>query len=228
MARSRSYAFVFVCQGGSLEIKALLAAASLRHNMRGAFEMVAAVPTPPKQWGGSTRDTFDLLAQFGARVVEIRNAIGPDYPIGNKLSCLTIPIDADRLIFLDSDMVLVREFGGESHFALPFSAKPADLPNAINPRQWKRAYRAAGLEAPAGCVATTVNGPDRPTLFSMPALSPLIPRSGLGATWLDCSQRIDAKWGVALKRPAPPDQILRLPVTGPEAQAEVRIPGRAV
>ena len=200
MGRSFTYAFVFVCQAGPLESKALLLAASLKRHLSCPYELLAAVPTPVETWGALAPATKDLLEKLGGRTVPIANEIDPAYPIGNKVSCLRVRTGADRLVFLDTDMLLVREFAGDPRFAVPFAAKPADLPNVSHPRQWRRAYAAARLKPPEGRVATTLYGQIVPPYFNAGFVA-VDPKAGLGNAWLECCRRIHAKWGIRLKRP---------------------------
>jgi len=200
MTQARSFAFVFVCQAGALENKALLLAASLARHVRCDHELIAAVPSPVERWGTLSVDTAGLLAKLGVRVEPIVNRIDPDYPIGNKVSCLAVPTTEDRLVFLDSDILLIRPFAGDSRFEVPFAAKPADLPNVVQPRQWRRAYGALKLPPPDQVVATTMYGELVPPYFNAGFIA-VDPRSGLDAAWLEACLRIDAKWGIRLKRP---------------------------
>ena len=70
---TKRFAFVFVCQAGELEIKALLLAASLHRHLHGEFELVAAVPTPADIWGELSAPTRDQLQAFGATIAPIAN-----------------------------------------------------------------------------------------------------------------------------------------------------------
>ena len=45
------YAFVFVCQAGEWETKALLLAGSLRRQLGACVDLIAAVPEPEGFWG---------------------------------------------------------------------------------------------------------------------------------------------------------------------------------
>src|SRR4051812_27588849 len=200
MPTVRSYAFVFVCQAGELETKSLLLAASLKRHLRCDHELIAAVPTPAERWGTPSVETKQLLKEFGVRVEAISNDVDPDYPIGNKVSCMRLATRADRLVFLDSDILLVRPFEGDPRFEFPFAAKPVDLANLTNPRHWKRAYAAVKLKLSPQRVASTVHGRLVHPYFNA-GLIAADPKSGLGDAWLEACRRIDAKWGVPLKRP---------------------------
>src|SRR6476469_1971853 len=107
MPDPRSFSFIFVCQSGRLENQALLLAASLRRNLRCDHELIAAVPSPQDTWGSLSSDTVDLLTRLKVRRVSIENQIDPAYPIGNKISCLRVPVSTDRSVFVDSDILLL-------------------------------------------------------------------------------------------------------------------------
>ena len=96
------YCFVFVCQQGELELKALLLAASLRRFLSVEHELAAALPQPESQWGCPSERTLALLAGWGVRTLPITNPFGQDYPIGNKLACRNR--NRRDKMFLDSDM----------------------------------------------------------------------------------------------------------------------------
>jgi hypothetical protein len=200
MPESRSYAFVFVCQAGRLENQALLLAASLRRNLRCDHELIAAVPAPLDTWGPLAADTIELLTELKVRRVPIENQIDPGYPIGNKVSCLRTAVSTDRLVFVDSDILLLQPFEDSSVFAAPFAAKPADLPNVLHPLQWSRVYRACKATRPLETVATTLYGQLVPPYFNAGFLA-VDPKTNLGDQWLECCRRIDAMWGLPLKRP---------------------------
>ncbi len=200
MPNPRSLSFIFVCQAGRLENQALLLAASLRRNLRCENELIAAVPSPQDTWGSLSDDTIDLLDRLDVRRVPIENQIDPSYPIGNKVSCLQVPTTADRLVFVDSDILLMRSFEAGPLFAAPFSAKPADLPNVKSPWQWARVYRACRVKRPKESVATTLYGQLVLPYFNAGLVS-VDPTVKLGDAWLECCRRIDRVWGLPIKRP---------------------------
>jgi hypothetical protein len=200
MSEPRSFSFIFVCQAGRLENQALLLAASLRRNLRCDHELIAAVPSPQDTWGALAAETADLLKQLKVRRVSIQNQIDPAYPIGNKVSCLQQSVKTDRLVFVDTDILLLRPLEDSSVFAAPFAAKPADLPNVLHPFQWSRVYRACGTSRPNESVATTLYGQLVLPYFNAGFIS-VDPSVKMGDAWLECSKRIDRMWRLPLKRP---------------------------
>lgn len=184
------YTFVFVCQAGELEIKALLLAASLKRFVRGAYELVAAVPTPAEVWGELAPATRQLLRTLDIRVESIVNPIGTDYPIGNKLACLNVPARDGKIVFLDSDILCLRPMHDGLLRAAAFAAKPADLRTfSADTDVWRPLYAAAGASVPQLQMPTTVSGEFGLAYFNSGVVC-ADTQAHLGAAWLDCARRI--------------------------------------
>ncbi len=150
--------FVFVCQAGELEIKALLLAASLRRFLRLEHELIAAVPTPASTWGELSTETLATLDRLGVRIKPVVNPVGPQYGIGNKLACLELVDEGGRGVFLDSDILLLRELGHDPSASVAFAAKPADLQTySSNPADWQPLYAALGMATPTMRLPSTVS-----------------------------------------------------------------------
>jgi len=196
------YCFVFICQQGELEIKALLLAASLKHFLRCDYELVAALPQPATRWGMPSGQTLALLERWGVRTVAITNQIDTDYPIGNKVSCFAIPTTADKLIFLDSDILCLQEFQHHPRFAhAAFHAKPADVATYTeNLHQWQTLYQLFARDVPELRVAATVSGEMMPPYFNAGMVA-VQPSEEFFTTWLECCRRIDASPKIVSKRP---------------------------
>ena len=197
----RQYCFTFICQQGDIEIQSLLLAASLKRFLRCEHELVAAVPTPAERWGAPDASTLQQLEEMGARIVHITNEIDPNYPIGNKVSCLRIHTEADKQIFMDSDMLCLRKFNDQSRFALPFNAKPADLATfTTDVETWQKVYAAADAVMPRLRMPATVSGDFTPPYFNAGFIA-VQSKIGFGDTWLDCCKRIDTDPEISNKRP---------------------------
>ncbi|MEZ5672035.1 MAG: sulfotransferase [Thiotrichaceae bacterium] len=196
------YCFTFICQQGDLEIKALLLAASLKQFLRCDYELIAALPQPTTRWGAPSEQTLELLAQWGVQTVEITNQINDDYPIGNKVSCAAIPTTADKLIFLDSDIICMREFQHQTRFAKDaFHAKPADVATYTgNLQQWQTLYQLFQKDIPELRVSATVSGEIMPPYFNAGFLA-IPPSQHFFNTWLACCRRIDESPKIVSKRP---------------------------
>lgn len=155
----QDYAFVFVCQSGPLEIKALLLAASLKRFMRCDGEIIAVIPGPESVMGAPNPQTLDFFQRIGVRVAFVDNTLfQEDVPASrlraclyaNKIFCLGVETRAQKLIFLDSDMLFFRGFHGGERFSIPFNAKLAGM-DGVRPfvGRWDEIFAACGLSTPA-------------------------------------------------------------------------------
>ncbi|RLS76189.1 MAG: sulfotransferase [Planctomycetota bacterium] len=221
------FAISFVCQQGDLEVKALLLAASLRRYLTAAADLVACLPEPESQWGAVSPQTRRLLASLGVRTVPIRNVIDDAYPIGNKVTCLDAATNAERMVFLDTDILCMEAFDPGRWFAHGFNAKPADAVGfADNPQDWRAVYGMFGLAGPDRRVVTSVAGQVICPYFNAGVIGAPA-RSGLGALWADCCRTLAAADSLWDNRSLPAkwpflDQI-SLPVAVTRAGLEVSL-----
>jgi hypothetical protein len=192
-AKDERVCFVFVCQQGVLETKAMLLAASLRRFLSSRHELVAAVPTPAVRWGAPSPATAAVLEGLGVRTVEIVNRVSPDYPIGNKLDCLAVATSCRRTVFLDTDMLLLRAPDLAALTAARAAAVPASGAH-VGLDDWPRFYNACGLPPPAVAVRTLLTGELTPPYFNAGFLSAeaaLAP--ALAEAWSECAARLLAE-----------------------------------
>lgn len=181
-------AFVFVCHGGELEIKALLLAASLREAFGDAPELVAAVPQPAQVWGAPSAPALRMLQRLGVGVQEVKNPIGPEYPIGNKLACFCVAARAASVAVLDSDILCLRDFAFDPAAATGFAAKPADKRTFPGGAEvWQPLYAAAGVDLPDAQVVTTFSGEAGPPYFNSGVVFTSAPAC-LGTAWVECAR----------------------------------------
>ncbi|MDM8557543.1 sulfotransferase [Candidatus Parabeggiatoa sp. HSG14] len=193
------YCFVFVCQQGELEIKSMLLAASLKRYLRSEYELVAAIPHPPLRWGTISNNTLNLMKILGVRSVPIKNDIDENYPIGNKVACLNIETSAEKIVFLDSDILCLREFSPQ--FDAPFNAKPADLSTFSSDNSlWQQIYHLFQLPLPSWRVTSSTSGELMLPYFNAGVIAV---QNGLnfGKVWEECCQAIDADPSITNKRP---------------------------
>ena len=201
MAADQSFSFVFICQSGRLEVDALMLALSLQHFVKCDYELVAALPTPASRWGTPRPEILEQFARMNVRMVEVENQIDPDYPIGNKISCLCIPTDKDKQVFVDSDILCLREFSGGEEFSKAFNAKPADVFTfGRDETVWKQAYATMGLEPPSDRVEATISGESMLPYFNA-GLIAVQSDVGFGEVWRDACLAIDADPKIEPKRP---------------------------
>jgi hypothetical protein len=195
-------AFVFVCQSGELEAKAAILAASLRRHLPADAVLVALVPQPESDWGRLADHTLRFLESLGVRIASVENPIGPGYPIGNKISCVDVDVPADRVVFLDSDIVVLDDLDPGRHFRGEFMAKPADVSHTFggDASHWSRIYALCGCPEPSRRVMPTVRGDLMWPYFNAGVIA--VPAgSGFGREWADCSRRIDADDSIPSRRP---------------------------
>lgn len=189
-------AFVFVCQRGELELKSLLLAASLRQQSRTRAELIAAVPNVLGQNGAPSESTLRALDDLGARVVTIQNrVIGHHKREGdlliNKAYCLGIETQAQRLAFVDSDILCLRPWD-ETALLKPqyLSAKPVDLQTE---RRWTELYDVFGMRVPETQILSTRSAEPGPPYFNSGfiVVEPFVGRQ-LRDLWLDTFTKITA------------------------------------
>jgi hypothetical protein len=190
------FAITFVCQSGELEAKAALLAASLRRFIAGPVDLVACTPSGDEPAPATRR----LLDSLGVRRVTIRNPVSPDYPIGNKVACLGAA-EADRVVFLDSDILCIAPLDLERHFAPDFTAKPADFNTfSSEPDLWRRLYGRCGLPEPVRRVRATISGEEMWPYFNAGVIA-VRGDAGLAAAWARICREIDADPTIPMRRP---------------------------
>lgn len=195
------YAFVFVCQRGRLEIQSLLLAASLKRNLKCNYELVAAVPAPARIMGTPRDESLAFLEELGARIEVVENEfvscaseVTSANLHANKIFCLAVKTAADKLVFLDSDMLCFKEFRGDVRFRIPFNAKLVGMAGVVSAiGKWRALYELANLPLPPirmRVIGTEENLPGSafvPPYFNsgFVAVQASLTRS-LSDTWKDC------------------------------------------
>ena len=188
-ARERTYAFIFISHG-VLEAESLLLAASLRRYLRCDYELIAAVTTHADLWGEPSEQALALFQELGVRTAPITNTIDPAYPTINRIFCLQIPTDADKVVVIDSDMLCMRPFDDEPRFGIPFNSKPASLRTfTTDLGPWRAAYAETGVAMPEMRMPTTVSRQFIPPYFNT-GLVAVDRDAGLGPVWLECCEQI--------------------------------------
>ena len=204
--QERQYAFVFVCQQGELELKALLLAASLRRFLRCRYQLIAAIPTPAREWGTPSDATISALREMGVRVVPIANPLGRDYAFANKIACVQIAVEADKLVFLDSDILCIRDFADEPRFDLALNLKPADhMTYSVDEDIWRKVYAIAGVPLPAIRLPATASQEFSLPYFNAGFVS-LDAKLNLGTAWEECFRRLSVANDIANINSPPPHQ----------------------
>ncbi len=191
------FCFVFICQKGELELKSMLLAASLKENLHGDYELVAAIPEPKSFWGEISPLTKKLIKQFEIRTVGIKNEIDVNYPIGNKLGCFKIPTDADKIVFLDSDMLCLKPFSPEEHFTEQFCASPINQPWF---NEWKHVYELFNIPYPTERFLTKFTNEEILPSYNA-GLFAVDNGLNFSEEWIECCKIIDKAEHIVDKRP---------------------------
>jgi hypothetical protein len=157
--------FVFICQGGELEAKAVLFAASLRCRAGWSHQLTAAIPGPADLWPQPEPHTLGTLESLGVRFSSVRNTVGSDYPYGNKMGCLSIPTDCTTTIYIDSDVLMMRDFDDDALPERQLCAVPASLSHAKE-HEWSSFYAAYGLNMPEWNQLTLISQEPTPPYFN--------------------------------------------------------------
>ncbi|WP_111976373.1 hypothetical protein [Algibacillus agarilyticus] len=158
-------AFVFVCQGGELAPQASLLAASLDYFLRIDAEVIAAVPNYPEVFPPS-KQVIQFLKKLNVRIEYIDNHIDRRYLIANKLSCFNIQTEAEQLIFLDSDIMCMREFREETKITnADFAARLTDLSD-LTQLEWQKIYQYCHSDLPHFSFKSSISNEDMPLCFN--------------------------------------------------------------
>ena len=193
----KKFCFVFICQQGELEQKAMLLAASLKENLRCDYELVAAIPTPKSLWGEISPLTKKLMKQFEIRTENITNEIDVNYPIGNKVSCFKIQTDADKIVFLDSDILCMKPFSPDEYFTAQFCATPINKPWF---NEWKHVYELFNIPYPTERFRTKFTNDEILPCYNAGLI---VVDNGLNFSeeWIKCCKKIDSAEHITDKRP---------------------------
>jgi hypothetical protein len=184
--------FVFVCQQGEIEAQAALLATSIRRWLPPETDIVAAIPGPAEHWGAPAADTLALFERLSVRVASIANRVGADYPIGNKIDCPSVDTKCRRLVFLDSDMLVLRAPDLAALAQPALAAVPASGIH-VQPEDWPRFYAACDAPQPSSEMLTLLSGEHTPPYFNAGfiavdcALGPT-----LAEQWAWCARRLRA------------------------------------
>ncbi|MBN1952902.1 MAG: hypothetical protein JW801_16985 [Bacteroidales bacterium] len=162
------YIIVFIAQGGELEIKSLLLAYSLRENLPRGQRMLAAIPSNPgAEISESCLKIFSKLSieihHFKNEFIDRRHSESPGDWMSNKFESLLSLQTDENILFLDSDIILLKKELSFLQGKIKLAAKPADVRTRLD---WKKLYQLAGLPMPREEIATTVDLESGPPYFN--------------------------------------------------------------
>lgn len=195
-----STAFVFSLDTNHLQAEACLLAASLRKWLGSGPELIGTLPEGTEA-EALEPETRRLLKALRVRIDAVRNPIGGNYKIGYKLLSLDVPTKAQRIVFLDSDMICLRRFDPDALFGEGFAAKPTDVVyRGASIRYWRGIYATCGMRLPQQRVRASVAGTLMPPYFNA-GLVAVPANTGFGALWARMAKRLDRAFWVRNKRP---------------------------
>lgn len=187
--------FYFICQGGALEGKSLLLAASIRLHCGDAPALTACVPEPP-HWPAPSARTLAALEGLGVNLRPVRNAIADDFPYGNKMECLPPDDGAGaRRIYIDSDILMLRGFEADALPDADIAAVPASATHADD-AAWEGFHALFGLPMPTRRLISLISQERTVPYFN----GGFIAVRGLpefGSCWGETSRRLRAMPGLA-------------------------------
>lgn len=184
--------FIFICQGGALEGKALLLAASMRLHFGDAHTLTAAVPEPPEHWPAPGPQTLDALRALGVAIRPVRNAIADDFPYGNKMGCLDLDLASAcaRRVYIDSDMLMLRDFEEDALPAANIAAVPASVAIADD-ATWAGFHAEFGLALPPRRLVALISQQRTVPYFNGGFIA-VRDEPGFGECWGDTCRRLRA------------------------------------
>lgn len=128
----QQFTLCLIAQSGRLEFEAALLCASIKELSDNLCDVIVAIPWSPD---GSTlpdKLTLDFISALGFQTFEFKNpvAIREDfahpYPHSNKMFAMELGSKAERLFFLDSDIIINSNFPGflkDARCSLPLSLR---------------------------------------------------------------------------------------------------------
>ncbi len=195
------YCFVCVCQTGELELQSLLLMASLKRHLQVEHELYVLIPSPESIWGKVSDETQRQLQAWGVKTFISDNAIDPNYPIANKLNCFNISTDAEKIIFLDSDTLLLNDFIDDPIFQQPLCLRAASLPLLEDDKDnWAQIYQTANLPMPKHQVTSTVSQQAMLPYYNAGFIA-VDKALNFSKTWIHYCQLIDKNPQIQGKRP---------------------------
>lgn len=185
------FAFVFISDGGELAVKSMLLAASLRRHLNHAHEIVCAIPSASV---APSEAALHFFAELQIRVSSVANEVSEHYSIANKIGCLAIPTTADKIVFLDSDILCMDSFAVGPQFDAVFAAKPGDHQTfARDAATWQQAYNAADVPMPLIRFPSTASGEYGPPYFNSGVVGVDVDAGiALSKEWTRCCRAVRA------------------------------------
>ncbi|CAM3049668.1 hypothetical protein PANO111632_00020 [Paracoccus nototheniae] len=201
----QDFSIIFVVDPPGLVLDSILLLASIRKHM-------PDVPVVPYCPAAKAEALPPQLTEFFAhhdapiRLMQTEGVFATPYKQGNKLLAAAAPRDTAATLFLDTDVMVMRAFGG--HEVLQedqLSAAPEGrMTWGKMPEMWPSAYDTFGLPVPQDQIRLARSNALSSPYFNAGVVGfPDQTPSGhhFGQLWLETSQRIDANDNVPGRRP---------------------------
>jgi len=165
-------AIVMVCHKGDLELKTAFLIHTLRKYLKGNFRIYLGIPDEGRY---TMPPSFEFLAYCKCFNIHIYNFNNPFLEskeqllkgdlISNKIYALIHPFEEETVLFLDSDIALLKDIDiakivGDT---LTLALKPAGHAHV---RNWELMYKAANLPMPVKKVLASVGQAEMPPYFN--------------------------------------------------------------
>jgi hypothetical protein len=162
-----SFAIVFICEPGELEIKSLLLAYSLRKNLKADYTLVVLIPEYHESL--IKPETYQIFNNLNVEVQYFENALMknklklmPGDAMSNKFYAIKKIENSLDILFLDSDIICLNTFSLEL-FSTEIAAKPADFSLNAN---WEEIYLLVGTTYPKTKIRCTVDSIEGPPYYN--------------------------------------------------------------
>lgn len=193
----------FMVEPGPLEVQAHLLISSLRVHCKDDFVMEGFCRA--ERMEGLQEETLEYLAQCDVDLTPITNDFADGYPAGNKLIAAHAVTGADWYLFMDTDMVMVRDAAILSESAPGQVGLCVDTINGwtTEDAQWQMLFGAAD-HAPPNEVIDYPHGGKGRVIYNAGLI--LFPDAGegvphFGQVWHDMARKLDAVDALANRRP---------------------------
>ncbi len=192
----------FVVHRGFLETQSVLLVCSILNVYGNKVKIHAGVP---EHLGGVesgiSHEFKNILTELGVEFFTVKNPIGEDYPIGNKLGCFA-KVDSGIRIFLDTDVLLLRPLDLTGLSDDSIAIKPADRKTyKWSDGDWSYAYEKYSKATPSlvQMYSTCFNELMRP--YYNAGVIILSGCHDFSEAWSSISKQVDSDENLANKRP---------------------------
>ncbi|RPJ78446.1 MAG: hypothetical protein EHM20_03880 [Alphaproteobacteria bacterium] len=165
-------AIVCVCHKGEIELKTAFLLHTLKKYLTVPHKIYVAIPENTKHFMPPSALLFQLFEKYNAQPVFFNNSllglrntiIAGDYT-SNKIYALEHPFQENDIVFLDSDIAMLRTSAFKDFFqsATKISVKPANRANVIS---WGKIYAAARQQLPKTQILTSLDKVLLPPYFN--------------------------------------------------------------